>query len=212
MKHSKNHKILEALIFGSTEPISENDMIDKISDKSILSNLLNDLKKHYSDRGVNLVKTGKKWSFRTAPDLYDKLVIFKQKKRKISRAATEVLSIVAYNQPVTRAEIENIRGVQMGRGTIDILVELGWIKPKGRRNAPGRPVTWVTTDNFLDHFALENINDLPGLEELKSSGFMDKRAAIASITDMANGDFNNSNGSINEDDDETLEDFISQDN
>ena len=210
MNYTKNHKIIEALIFGSTEPISEDDMIEKISGEINLTNLLNELVYFYKDRGVNLVKTGKTWSFRTSPDLYENLIILKKQKRKISKAGTEVLSIIAYHQPITRAEIENIRGVQMGRGTIDILVEIGWIKPKGRRNTPGRPVLWVTTENFLEHFSLEHIDNLPGLEELKASGFLDKRTAISTISDLSKID--DEVLEPDNEEDESLEDFISPKN
>ena len=206
INYSKNHRIIEALIFGSTEPISEKDMLEKISSETNLNDLLNDLKDLYKERGINLVKTGMTWSFRTAPDLYENLIILKKQKRKISKAGMEVLSIVAYHQPITRAEIENIRGVQMGKGTIDILVEIGWIKPKGRRNTPGRPVMWVTTEKFLEHFSLEHIDSLPGLEELKASGFLDKRAAISTISDLSK--IENENIEIDNDEDESLEDFI----
>tara|TARA_B100001123_G_C14877627_1_gene854637 strand:- start:115 stop:750 length:636 start_codon:yes stop_codon:yes gene_type:complete len=206
MNHSKDHKIIEALIFGSNEPITEDDMCDKISDKSKLSKILNDIQQFYKDQGVNLIKTGDRWSFRTSAELYDKLIILKKQKRKMSKASMEVLSIIAYNQPITRAEIENIRGVQTGRGSIDILLELSWIKPKGRRNTPGRPVTWVTTEKFLDHFSLENINSLPNIEELKANGFLDKRPAISTITDLA--DSNNFEPLDKEDEDDNLDDFI----
>ena len=206
INYSKNHRIIEALIFGSTEPISEEDMLEKISNEINLNDLLNDLKNYYKERGINLVKTGMTWSFRTAPDLYENLIILKKQKRKISKAGMEVLSIVAYHQPITRAEIENIRGVQMGKGTIDILVEVGWIKPKGRRNTPGRPVMWVTTEKFLEHFSLEHIDSLPGLEELKASGFLDKRAAISTISDLSK--IENENIEIDNDEEESLEDFI----
>ena len=204
---SKNHKIIEALIFGSTEPVSEEDMIEKVSNNSSLQNILSDLKNYYSQHGINLVKTGNTWSFRTSKDLYDELIILKKQKRKMSRAAIEVLSIIAYHQPITRAEIENIRGVQMGRGSIDILVEIGWIKPKGRRNTPGRPVTWVTTQKFLEHFSLDNIKSLPGIDELKANGFLDKRSSIATISDIAKQDIDE-NISENDEEEETLSDFI----
>ena len=143
------------------------------------------LEKFYADRGVNLIKTGNKWSFRTSSYLSDELTIFKKQKRKISRAALETLAIIAYHQPITRSEIENIRGVQMGRGSIDHLMEIGWIKPKGRRKGPGRPTTWGTTNTFLEHFGLENIDNLPNKEELKASGFLEKRTAISTIGDLA---------------------------
>ena len=210
MKYSKNHRILEALIFGSTEPVSEKDMLEKIKNNSKLKVLLNDLKIFYQKRGVNLIKTGNNWSFRTAKDLNNQLTVLKKQKRKISRAAIEVLSIIAYHQPITRAEIENIRGVQMGRGSIDMLVEIGWIKPKGRRNSPGRPVTWATTDQFLDHFSLDNISHLPRLDELKASGFLDKRSAISKITDVIDHNLDENNDLSNNEINNSLEDFINQ--
>tara|TARA_B100000686_G_C16765772_1_gene961639 strand:- start:852 stop:1493 length:642 start_codon:yes stop_codon:yes gene_type:complete len=210
MKYSKDHKIIEALIFGSTEPVNENDMIEKISKNVKLKTILDDLKNFYINRGVNLVKTGNRWSFRTSEDLYDKLIILKKQKRKISRAATEVLSIIAYHQPITRAEIENIRGVQMGRGSIDMLIEIGWIKPKGRRNSPGRPITWGTTDQFLDHFSLDDINHLPRLDELKASGFLDKRSAISKITDLAENNSLENDELLNNGEDNSIDDFIKQ--
>ena len=214
MKLTKNHRVIEALIFASTEPIPEEDIFNKVSKTVNVKKVLTDLKKLYSERGVNLVKTGKNWSFRTAPDLFDNLIIVKKQKRKLSRAAIEVLAIIAYHQPITRAEIENIRGVQMGRGSIDILVEIGWIKPRGRRNSPGRPITWVTTDKFLDHFSLEKLDNLPDVEELKSSGFLDKRLAIAKITDKVNLDLDSADNAIDatDNDDSSLEDFITPNN
>lgn len=210
MNYTNNHRIIEALIFGSTEPVSEKDILEKIDNSADLNKILNDLKNHYQDRGINLIKTGNYWSFRTANDLYDQLTILKKQKRKISRAAIETLSIIAYHQPITRAEIENIRGVQMGKGSIDMLIEVGWIKPKGRRNSPGRPITWGTTDEFLNHFSLENISHLPRLDELKASGFLDKRSAISKITEIVEDNLvENNDISINENDN-LIDDLIKQ--
>ena len=157
MDNLKDLKIIEAILFSSSNPVLENDLKEKIFSKDKIKILLEQLKNFYSDRGINLIKTGNSWSFRTSPDLIDKLTIFKEQKRRISRAAIETLAIIAYYQPITRAEIENIRGVQMGRGSIDHLMEIGWIKPKGRKNGPGRPTTWVTTETFLEH--LKEINN-----------------------------------------------------
>ena len=182
---NKDIKLLEAILFASGEPVLENDLKEKIKDKKNLSNFLNELKDFYKDRGINLLKTGNKWSFRTSDDLSNDLTIFKVQKRKISRAALETLSIIAYQQPITRSEIENIRGVQMGRGSIDHLMEIGWIKPSGRKNIPGKPTMWSTTELFIEHFGLNDLSDLPNKEELKASGFLDKRAAIATISDLA---------------------------
>ena len=209
MNDHNDIKILEAILFSSNEPLLENDLKNKIINKNKIKLLLKELQNFYSDRAVNLKKTGETWSFRTSPDLSDKLIIFKKQKRKLSRAALETLAIIAYHQPITRPEIEEIRGVQMGRGSIDNLMEIGWIKPKGRRNAPGRPTTWSTTDTFLEHFGLENIDALPNKEELKASGFLEKKSAIATISDHSKSDFTQEEiNEINED--ENLDDFIAK--
>ena len=210
MINSKDHRLIEALIFGSTEPVSEKDILEKISDKSLLNKILNDLQNFYKERGVNLIRTGNMWSFRTSDDLSNELTIFKTQKRKLSKAAIEVLSIIAYHQPITRAEIENIRGVQIGRGTIDILIEIGWIKPKGRKNTPGRPLLWATTEQFLEHFSLEDIKHLPGIDELKESGFLDKRSAISTITDIVEKNDDPNDETLINENDNNLDDFINQ--
>ena len=203
---NKDIKLLEAILFASGEPVLENDLKEKIKDKKNLSNFLKELKEFYKDRGINLLKTGNKWSFRTSDDLSNDLTIFKVQKRKISRAALETLSIIAYQQPITRSEIENIRGVQMGRGSIDHLMEIGWIKPSGRKNIPGKPTMWSTTELFIEHFGLNDLSDLPSKEELKASGFLDKRAAIATISDLAKNDDNNLDNLDSEDN--NIDDFI----
>ncbi len=206
---NKDIKLLEAILFASGEPVDEIDLKDKITDKKNLSKFLNEIKIFYENRGINLVKTGNKWSFRTSDELIDELTIFKTQKRKLSRAALETLSIIAYQQPITRSEIENIRGVQMGRGSIDHLMEIGWIKPSGRKNIPGKPTLWSTTDLFIEHFGLNDLTDLPNKEELKASGFLDKRAAIATISDIAKNDEIAEN-EINEEheDENNIDDFI----
>ena len=210
MNQSRDLKILEAILFASTEPVLENDLKEKIVYKDNIFSMLKDIQNSYSEKGVNLIKTGNSWSFTTSPELSKELIIFKKQKRKLSRAALETLAIIAYHQPITRPEIEEIRGVQMGRGSIDNLMEIGWIKPKGRRNAPGRPTTWSTTDIFLEHFGLENIDALPNKEELKASGFLEKKSAISTITDLAN-DLEISQLSKEESqEEEKLEDFISE--
>ena len=140
--------------------------------------MLGELKNHYAGRGVNLTTAGKCWAFRTAPDLASQLNITGEVSRKLGRVTVETMAIIAYHQPITRAEIEEIRGVGLSKGTIDVLLEAGWIKPRGRRNTPGRPMTWGTTDAFLDHFGLESVKDLPGLGDLKAAGLLDKRPAI----------------------------------
>ena len=210
MKIEHDIKIIEAILFASNEPVLENDLKDKIINKKNFDSYMLEIKIFYENRGINLIKTGLKWSFRTSSDLIDDLLIFKVQKRKLSRAAIETLAIIAYQQPITRSEIENIRGVQMGRGSIDHLMEIGWIKPSGRKNIPGKPALWVTTDLFMEHFGIENISDLPSKSELKASGFLEKRSAIATITDIA------SKTNLTEDpeleEEETLEDFIPKKN
>ena len=206
---NRDIKIIEAILFASNEPVLEDDLKDKIREKNKLKEYLLDLKQFYSNRGVNLIKTGTKWSFRTSGDLSDELTIFKKQKRKISRAALETLAIIAYHQPITRSEIENIRGVQMGRGSIDHLLEIGWIKPKGRKSIPGKPTLWATTDMFLEHFEIDDIMNLPDKNELKASGFLEKKSAITTISELAkNDDFNNINAENT--DDENIDDFISE--
>jgi segregation and condensation protein B len=146
-----------------------------------ITGLLQELKDHYANRGVHLMAFEDRWAFRTAPDLAPKFHIERDVVRKMSRAAIETLAIIAYHQPVTRAEIEEIRGVVISKGTLDMLLEIGWIRPKGRRETPGRPVTWATTDQFLEHFGLESCDALPGVEELKAAGLLDARANIATL-------------------------------
>ena len=206
MSTNRDIKILEAILFASGEPVTENDLKDKIINKDKFKLYLDELKNFYKDRGINLVKTGSKWSFVTSANIREDLIIFKSQKRKISRAALETLAIVAYHQPITRSEIENIRGVQMGRGSIDHLMEIGWIKPGLRKNIPGKPTLWSTTDIFLEHFGLESIFNLPNRDELKANGFLDKRAAIATISDLANIDISEADTEVEEE--ENLEDFI----
>ena len=205
----KNLKILEAVLFASGEPIEEKYLGEKIDDSVNVKKYLNELKQFYEQRGVNLINTGNKWSFRTSTELSSDLAIFKSQKRKLSRAALETLSIIAYQQPITRSEIENIRGVQMGRGSIDHLIEIGWIKPSGRKNIPGKPTLWATTELFIEHFGLKNISDLPNKDELKASGFLDKRSAIASISDLAkNNDNIDQFDNSDTEDDSNMDDFI----
>jgi segregation and condensation protein B len=183
---SNNLKVLEALIFASSEPVSRKILEDKMPDDVDLDKLLNELKHDYDDRGVNLVKRGNCWVFRTDPSVAEALTVDRTITRKLSRAAIETLAICAYHQPITRAEIEEIRGVSLSKGTMDVLFEAGWIRPMGRRRTPGRPVTWGTTEGFLDQFAMESIEDLPGIEELKVAGLIDKRPAIQTLSTRAN--------------------------
>ena len=179
-------RLLEALLFASESPIPERVIADRLPGGVDIQPLLRKLTAMYKSRGVNLVKAGKNWAFRTSPDIRVQLVVEKEITRKLSRAAVETLAIVAYHQPITRAEIEEIRGVSVSRGTLDVLLEAAWIRPRGRRRTPGRPVTWGTTESFLDHFGLEGLDDLPGLDDLKASGLMDKRPAIQTLTTRGN--------------------------
>ena len=171
-------RLLEALLFASAEPVSEKALTESLPDDADLPALLDELRQHYAKRGVHLVRTAKTWAFRTAPDLAPHLVHERKKVRKLGRAMLETLAVIAYHQPVTRAEVEEIRGVGFNRGALDVLLESGWIKPVGRRQTPGRPITWGTTDRFLDQFSLGSLDDLPGVEELKAAGLLDKRPAV----------------------------------
>ena len=168
-------RLLEAVLFASTEPINEKVLKARLPKGSDLPGLLSELAESYSNRGVNLTKIEDRWAFRTAPDLAAMLSIERKVNKKLSRAGIETLAIIAYHQPVTRAEIEDIRGVSVSKGTLDVLMETGWIRPRGRRKAPGRPLTFGTTEAFLAHFGLEAIGDLPGLDELKGTGLLDGR-------------------------------------
>ena len=168
-------RIIEALLFASTEPLDEKALADRLPDDADLGEALAALRADYASRGVNLARAGTKWYFRTADDLGWLLRREETPQRKLTRAAVETLAIVAYHQPVTRAEIEDIRGVAISKGTLDVLLETGWVRLRGRRKAPGRPVTYGTTEKFLVHFGLEQISDLPGLDELKGAGLFDGR-------------------------------------
>lgn len=168
-------RLVEALLFATAEPLDENALKKRLPEGVNVKKLLEELAENYASRGVNVVKVDGKWIMRTAPDLGPLLAKETGEPKKLSRAAVETLAIVAYHQPVTRAEIEEIRGVNISKGTLDLLIETGWVRLRGRRKAPGRPVTYGTTDDFLLHFGFEAIDDLPGLEELKGAGFLEGR-------------------------------------
>ncbi len=168
-------RIAEALLFASAEPLDEKDIEKRMPRGVPAAAVLDALKAEYAPRGVNLVRAGGKWMFRTAADLAWLLAAGEGETKRLSRAALETLAIVAYHQPVTRAEIEDIRGVAISKGTLDLLLETGWVRLRGRRRAPGRPVTYGTTEAFLIQFGLEAISDLPGLDELKGAGLFDGR-------------------------------------
>ena len=166
-------RLLEALLFAAGQPLDEATLSRRLPNGVNVKDTLAALKAEYASRGVNLVRVGKKWMFRTADDLSWLLTKELVETRKLSRAAVETLAIIAYHQPVTRAEIEEIRGVVAAAGTLDVLLRTGWIRPRGRRKAPGRPITYGTTEQFLTHFGLEEVGDLPGLDELKGAGLLE---------------------------------------
>jgi segregation and condensation protein B len=168
-------RLLEALLFAAAVPLDEKTLGSRLPEDVDLKASLRALQAEYSTRGVNLVRIAGKWTFRTAGDLSWLLTKEATVPKKLSRAAIETLAVIAYHQPVTRAEVEEIRGVVMSKGTFDVLMETGWIKPRGRRKVPGRPITYGTTEDFLSHFGLEELGNLPGLEELKGSGLLDNR-------------------------------------
>ena len=174
-------RLLEAILFASADPLSEAQLQQRLPEGADILGLLQEIRDHYSNRGVHLMEFEGRYAFRTAPDLSSLFHIEREVQRKLSRAAVETLAIIAYHQPVTRTEIEEIRGVVISRGTLDTLLEVGWIKPKGRRQTPGRPVTWATTDLFLEHFGLENCEALPGLEELRAAGLLDPSAGLSRL-------------------------------
>jgi segregation and condensation protein B len=174
-------RLLEALLFASKEPLGEGDLKRFFPEETDIPALVEELTNLYANRGVNVVPLGQRWAFRSASDLAPQMRIETEVQRKLSRAALETLAIVAYHQPVTRGEIEEIRGVALSKGTLDTLLEAGFIRPRGRRRTPGRPVTWGTSAFFLDHFQLESLDALPGVEELKAAGLIDKRPAITAL-------------------------------
>ncbi len=172
-KPTSIEKEIEAIIFAAAEPLDVDTIESKLSKKVNIEKLLEKLQKEYLNRGINLVCISKKWSFRTSPNLSNLMIQEKTVEKKLSKAAVETLSIIVYHQPVTRAEIEEIRGVAFGTNTLEILMELDWVKPGGRKNIPGKPIQYVTTDNFLSHFNLQKLSDLPTVDELGAAGLID---------------------------------------
>ena len=168
-------RLLEALLFAAVEPIDVETLRERMPEGCDVGVLIARLARDYAGRGINLVRVAQRWRFQTAPDLESHLLDIKETPRKLSKAALETLAIIAYHQPVTRPEIEDVRGVSVSGGTIDVLMELGWVRLRGRRRTPGRPVTYGTTEDFLAHFNLEEITDLPGRDDLKAAGLLDSR-------------------------------------
>jgi segregation and condensation protein B len=168
-------RMIEAILFASAEPVTEKALKERLPSGVEVAALLGELQEIYSSRGINLRQVGGAWAFRTAADLAFLMSREAVQLKKLSRAALEVLAVIAYHQPVTRAELEDIRGVETSKGTLDVLMETGWIKFRGRRRTPGRPITYGTTASFLDHFGLQEVRDLPGLDELRGAGLLSAR-------------------------------------
>tara|TARA_B100002049_G_scaffold228444_1_gene202984 strand:- start:270 stop:956 length:687 start_codon:yes stop_codon:yes gene_type:complete len=178
---TQEEREVEAILFAAEEPLELDTIESRVSKKKNILKALEKLKKHYLNRGINLVCISNKWSFRTSDKLSNLMSQQKSVQKKLSKAAIETLSIIAYNQPVTRAEIEEIRGVAFGTNTLEILMELNWVKPHGRKNTPGKPLLYVTTDDFLSHFNIQKLSDLPTVEELSSAGLIDSDNIDTSI-------------------------------
>ena len=174
-------RLIEALLFASQRPLKLQDIQERLPGGVPVAELISQLKNDYISKGVNLVNIAGGWTFRTADDLKDNLRSLVHVKRRLSAAAIETLAIIAYHQPVTRGDIESIRGVAVSKGTLDTLLECNWIRPRGRRRVPGRPLQWGTSEEFLEYFGLENLNDLPGIEELKATGLLEKRDNLTSL-------------------------------
>jgi len=198
-------RLLEAILFAASEPLTREAIalrmpfLGKKDGGEVLDSLVEELEQVYAGRGINLMRVAGKFTLRTAPDLVDALKIERQVGRKLSRAAIETMSIIAYHQPITRAEVEEIRGVALSRGTLDLLMEAGWIQPKGHRETPGRPATWVTTEQFLMHFGLDHLQDLPGVEDLKAAGLLDARPAVSAYSEEAGLTFPDQPGEAEQD-------------
>jgi segregation and condensation protein B len=180
-KISDIEKQVEAILFAAEEPLDIDSIQEKLKTRSNVPKILESLVKHYEGRGINLICIAKKWSFRTSSSLSKFMNVQSFAKRKLSKAAIETLSIIVYHQPVTRSEIEEIRGVVFASGTMEILLELNWVRPSGRKDVPGKPIQYVTTDEFLSHFNIQKLSDLPNIEELSSAGLIDNSNIDASI-------------------------------
>ena len=178
---SNLEKQVEAILFAAEEPLDQESIKEKLKTRSDIKKILNSLEAQYRNRGINLVCIADKWSFRTAYNLTKFMNLQTHTKKKLSKAAIETLAIIVYHQPVTRSEIEEIRGVVFATGTLEILLELNWVRPSGRKNVPGKPIQYITTDDFLSHFNLQKLSDLPNIEELTSAGLIDNSNIDTSI-------------------------------
>ncbi len=186
-RFSEDLRILEALLFATSEPVTERMIAERLNEGADVPALLEELKSVYAGRGVELLQANSRWSFRTAPDVSERLKLEKRVPRRLSRAAIETLAIICYHQPVTRSEIEEVRSVAVSSGTLGILLEEGWIKPRGRKQVPGRPVMWGTSNSFLDHFGLESVQDLPGIDELRAAGLLDSGRGVSAYPPRGDG-------------------------
>ncbi len=181
---SRQHaRVVEALLFAATEPLDREDLAARLPADCNIEGVVEQVRQRYAGCGVNLVNVAGRWCFRTAPDLAHLLRREVETTRRLSRAALETLAIIAYHQPITRAEVEEVRGVSLSRGTLDLLMEASWIRPCGRRRTPGRPVTYGTTEAFLEHFGLDTLDSLPGLDELKATGLLEAMPPLDEVPD-----------------------------
>ena len=209
----KDKNLVEAILFAASEPLDVSTIKSKLKTGTDVLKILYELQKDYSDRGVNLVRLADKWSFRTADDLSSKLKKEIIIQKKLSKAAIETLAIIAYHQPVTRSEIEEIRGVSFSTGTLEILFELAWVKPNGRKEIPGKPLLYVTTDKFLNHFNINSLNDLPNADELLAAGLIDSRvdSSIFGTSKFSETEKNDKNENIYSNIDDMISDTLNED-
>lgn len=210
-KNEKN--LIEAILFSASEPLDVGTIKSKVKSGTDVLKVLYELQKDYEERGIRLVKLADKWSFRTSDDLSDKLKKEIIIQKKLSKAAIETLAIIAYHQPVTRSEIEEIRGVSFSTGTLEILFELGWVKPNGRKEIPGKPLLYVTTDKFLNHFNINSLDDLPNSDELLAAGLIDSRvdSSIFGTSKFIESDQNENKENIYSNIDDMISDTLDED-
>jgi len=211
---SKTEKnLIEAILFSASEPLDIGTIKSKVKSGTDVLKILYDLQKDYEERGIKLINLADKWSFRTSDDLSNKLKKEIIVQKKLSKAAIETLAIIAYHQPVTRSEIEEIRGVSFSTGTLEILFELGWVKPNGRKEIPGKPLLYVTTDKFLNHFNINSLDDLPNSDELLAAGLIDSRvdSSIFGTSKFVESDQNNDKENIYSNIDDMISDTLEQD-
>ena len=210
---NKEKNLIEAILFSAKEPLDVNTIKSKVKTGTDVLKILYELQQDYSDRGVKLVDLANKWSFRTSEDLSDKLKKEIIIQKKLSKAAIETLAIIAYHQPVTRSEIEEIRGVSFSSGTLEILFELGWVKPNGRKEIPGKPLLYVTTEKFLNHFNINSLEDLPNSDELMAAGLIDSRvdSSIFGTSKFVESEKNENKENIYSNIDDMISDTLSED-